>query len=408
MTTRKGSRGPVGRLAILGAAVIALSGCGQIEQFLAQTSQNSSAPPPPAPPSELAELPPAPKPIYAPGDTYVYNDDGLIVQEEVVSVSPDRVVWRNDSGLIWTTGTNVVTPPLAWSSDPELGRGRQSIIGDPSALFPLRAGNVVAFGVRGSSEVVPTGWQDENRCVVAGQETVEVSAGRFTTFRIDCERKDYISRLFYAPVVQNYVLRIRQFPNSQSRKELVSVTLGNDRTKDMQIVTEGNAPVSMADAGQMEKEMETMAEKAAEAEMAETVLDQRLGMIVDRLERAISKLENDATVRAPSGGTIASRAGGGASDKTEMKDDKPAGKYGVHLASYRTRKGAERGWAKLKSQFSSELSDLSLQTTEFDPGDGRGKFVRLIAAGLPSKNAADDTCRALKAKRQFCKSISMP
>ena len=395
-------------MAIFGAALAVLSGCGQIEAFLARTSQDSSAPPPPAPPTELSELPPAPKPIYAPGDTYVFNDDGLIVQEEVVSVSPDRVVWRNDSGLIWTTGTDVVTPPLAWSSDPELGRGRQSVIGDPSTLFPLRGGNVVAFGVRGSSEVVPTGWQDENRCVVAGQETVEVSAGRFTTFRIDCERKDYVSRIYYAPVVQNYVLRIRQFPNSESRKELVSVTLGNDRTKDMQIVTEGNGTVSMADAGQKAEEMETMADKAAEAEMAETVLDQRLGMIVDRLERAISKLETDAMPKAAAGGTIASRAGGGAEAKPEMKAGKPAGKFGVHLASYRTRKGAERGWTKLKSQFSSELSDLSLQTTEFDPGDGRGKFVRLIAAGLDSKSAADSTCRALKAKRQFCKPMSLP
>ena len=40
----------------------------------------------------LAQLPPAPKPLYKPGDTYVFNDDGNVVQEQIVGVTPDRAM----------------------------------------------------------------------------------------------------------------------------------------------------------------------------------------------------------------------------------------------------------------------------------------------------------------------------
>src|SRR3546814_11912451 len=78
-----------------------------------------------------------------------------------------------------------------WSDDPELGRGRQTIAGSPQQLFPLQEGKVIAYGVRGSSENAPAGWQDEHRCMVAGYEPIEVKAGRFDTYRVDCQRKDY-------------------------------------------------------------------------------------------------------------------------------------------------------------------------------------------------------------------------
>src|SRR3546814_13280173 len=76
-----------------------------------------------------------------------------------------------------------------WSDDPELGRGRQTIAGSPQQLFPLQEGKVIAYGVRGSSENAPAGWQDEHRCMVAGYEPIEVQAGPFDTYRVDCQRK---------------------------------------------------------------------------------------------------------------------------------------------------------------------------------------------------------------------------
>ena len=42
------------------------------------------------------KLDPAPLPIYAIGDTFVYSSDGTIVQEQVVNVNSGRVTWTND------------------------------------------------------------------------------------------------------------------------------------------------------------------------------------------------------------------------------------------------------------------------------------------------------------------------
>ena len=181
------------------------------------------------------KLAPAPLPIYAVGDTFVYSSDGKLVQEQVVSATGERVTWTNDQGMIWTTTNDLVTPPMSWSSHPELGRGRQTIIGNPKALYPLKKGNKVAFGTRGNSENLPTGWRNKEICLVIGQKDISVTAGDFTTFHISCKRKDHTEDLYYAPVAQNYVLRVRKFANNRSQKELVSINLGNNRTKNLPV-----------------------------------------------------------------------------------------------------------------------------------------------------------------------------
>ena len=219
-------------IAVVVAAGLALAGCSADDFSLSRIGEkiglgDSEERPSNAP---AVQLSPSPAPIYAAGDTFVYSADGILVQEQVVSATPDRVTWTNDQGMIWTTSNDVVTPQLSWSSHPELGRGRQTVIGHPGALFPLQEGNTVAFGVRGNSEIVPTGWRDEHRCAVLGQMDIDVSAGRFTTFHISCQRKDHVEDLYYSPVAQNYVLRERDFGATKSRKELVSLALSDDRT----------------------------------------------------------------------------------------------------------------------------------------------------------------------------------
>ncbi len=178
-----------------------------------------------------------------------------------------------------------------WSDDPELGRGRQTIIGSPNQLFPLQEGNVIAYSVRGSSENAPAGWQDEHRCIVAGQEAVEVKAGRYDTFRVDCQRKDYRDTYFYAPTVQNYVLRLRQFGNRDQRKELVSVSLANDRRADAPAAAP-TAPIETTPVGAPTPPMPAIGEDGrmtGEPGMADgaaaTALVARLEGVVTRLER---------------------------------------------------------------------------------------------------------------------------
>jgi hypothetical protein len=308
-------------------------------------------------------------------------------------------VWTTDRGLIWTKDTAVVTPPLSWSDDPELGRGRQTIVGSPDQLFPLREGNVIAYSVRGSSENAPAGWQDDHRCVVAGTEEVEVKAGRFATFRIDCQRKDYRDTFFYAPIVQNYALRLRQFDNRQIRKELVSVSLTNERTGEMPTAVP-SAPTPIAGA--------PMTAPTGAPPMPVVGEDGRLvglpgGMpepgdpatLMSRLENAVTRLERLAgtgpaeAAPAATGGQPPARAAAA------------SGNWAVHLASYRTPKAASDGWATLQRRFP-QLAGRPMQTSEFDSGRGGGTFIRLLAGGFENQAAARDFCRPLVGQGQFC------
>ena len=357
----------------------------------------------------LAQLPPGPKPLYQPGDTYVFNDDGNVVQEQIVGVTPDRVTWTNDSGLIWTTTNEIVTPQLSWSSHPELGRGRQNIIGNPGTLFPLQEGNISAFGIRGSSEKVPTGWEDEVRCAVSGQEDVTVPAGTFTTYRIDCSRKNVETSIYYAPVAQNYVLRERTFANSRSRKELMSVSLADNRTAEMPVtVDQPKKMIDMVAPSENNRVDTAKSDSVIKVREASPVMrgeadDRRLLTMISRLEAVIGKLED---ISAPGS---ESRSAAKPNKKNNQKAADSAisqdGKYGIHLASYRTMQGARRGWPALEKQYPNELKNLSFKTVEFDAGDGRGTFVRLVGAAFKTRADALRACSAMKAKRQFCQAV---
>jgi hypothetical protein len=342
------------RIAKVVVAVLVLAGCSMDDSSFSKIAErirltDSSKEKINA--ASALELPPAPRPLHATGDTFLYSDDGILVQEQVVSATPGRVTWSNDQGMIWTTSNDLITPQLSWSSHPELGRGRQNIIGNPQALFPLQGGNAVAYEVRGNSEVVPTGWRDEHLCAVLGQMDIDVSAGRYTTFHISCQRKDHVEELFYSPAAQNYVLRVRDFGTSKSRKELVSVALSDDRIKNIQVAVQ--LPVAP-------KTHDEIAKK------------------------------DGAMMKEPD-------------DKTGHSEEDVAGRnFGAHLASYRTVLVARNGWQSLSRKFPKELGDLEFSTTEFDAGNGKGTYIRLVAVSFNSLAAADKFCDKLKSKRQFC------
>ena len=389
-------------LLLLAFATALLSGCssmGNIGDSLGTSTPDN-------------RLSPAPAPIYAAGDTFVYTENGQPTREQVVSVAPDRVVWTNDSGLIWTKDTALVTPQLRWSSHPELGRGQQTIIGSPEQLFPLQEGNVIAYSVRGSAENAPAGWQEEHRCIVSGQEDVQVPAGTYTTFRIDCQRKDFLDSYFYSPVVQNYVLRVRDFGTGQSRKELLSVTLANDRTRDLPATVaatptpvEGptvQQPVTppVAVMGPAPTPIVPGAPMVTPAPMSDAA---RADALISRLEAVVSRLERVAGV---GGATAVAPMAGAASTASKAPAAAPSGgrssgPWAVHLASYRSARSAQDGWTVLQRKYPA-LKDKKMVTSEFDPGTGRGTYVRLMAQGFPNRDAAIRFCAPIKASGQFC------
>ncbi len=74
----------------------------------------------------------------------------------------------------------------------------------------------------------------------------------------------------------------------------------------------------------------------------------------------------------------------------------------IQLASYRSRKQAERGWIQLRRKYKKGLRGLRAEITKINLGPGKGIFYRLKAGPVKNKAAAERLCRKLKRGRQFC------
>ena len=79
----------------------------------------------------------------------------------------------------------------------------------------------------------------------------------------------------------------------------------------------------------------------------------------------------------------------------------------VHIASFRSRKAADRGWAQLRRAHRSLLANLQPEIMRVNLGRGKGVFYRLVAG--PLKNDADvkRVCLKLKSRRQYCEPAFM-
>ena len=111
----------------------------------------------------------------------------------------------------------------------------------------------------------------------------------------------------------------------------------------------------------------------------------------------------------PSRSIPASKPAAAATNKTKNKSSpiisgpQPA----VHIASFRSRKAADRGWTQLRRAHRSVLANLKPEIARVNLGRGKGVFYRLVAG--PLKNDADvkRVCRQLKSRRQYCEPAFM-
>ena len=74
----------------------------------------------------------------------------------------------------------------------------------------------------------------------------------------------------------------------------------------------------------------------------------------------------------------------------------------VHIASFRSEKGAERGWLILRKNHAELLGDLDLQVREIDFGAGMGVFFRVQAGPLDNEQSAKILCERLKSRGLYC------
>lgn len=158
---------------------------------------------------------------YMVGDSFTF--DNPILTWAVVSVEGEKVYWRSDKGDEQVTGHDPLLPALEWKN-PGQGGGRRVITDIKGALFPLTdPGNmtftskVENWTIENGQATPPLKWEYNWSCKVAGQETVEVPAGRFETYKVICGRyKPTELEFFYSPDIGHYVVMRIDDPASES------------------------------------------------------------------------------------------------------------------------------------------------------------------------------------------------
>ena len=78
----------------------------------------------------------------------------------------------------------------------------------------------------------------------------------------------------------------------------------------------------------------------------------------------------------------------------------------IHLASYRTRKSADRGWAQIKRAHGKLIGGLDHKVSKVNLGR-KGTYYRLKAGPFDSAKEAKSMCRKLKRRRLFCEPTVM-
>ncbi len=80
--------------------------------------------------------------------------------------------------------------------------------------------------------------------------------------------------------------------------------------------------------------------------------------------------------------------------------------FAIHLASYRTKEGAEARWKKLQSQFPELLDQRELIVRSIDL-ERQGTFFRVMTGPFHDWTKTQDLCAEFKALEQYCRVIRL-
>lgn len=180
---------------------------------------------------------------YTVGDSFTFDNPTLTWT--VVAVENEKVYWRSDRGDEQVTGHDPLLPAVEWKN-PDQGGGRRTISDMKGALFPLKVGNRMTFTsavenwttTEGKADR-PQTWRTNWSCNIASQERVDVQAGSFDTFKINCGRYKPTELVFYyAPRIGHYVVTRIDDASGQGTvtRNLVSfrrIALGGEKLGDM-------------------------------------------------------------------------------------------------------------------------------------------------------------------------------
>ena len=159
---------------------------------------------------------------------------------------------------------------------------------------------------------------------------------------------------------------------------------------------------------------QTMASKDPEPASSAEMVDEGEGAIQFMVREENTADEADSFAAAPTAGdTQGPDEPGMVSDgvdetdtivaRAEPADDGAGGPpVRIHIASFRSEKGAERGWEMLKKAHGDLLGALGLELRKVDFGTGMGVFFRVQAGPIASENAAKSLCQDLKSRGLYC------
>jgi hypothetical protein len=188
---------------------LTLAGCAQWPTGLVADAQEALSQP--AAPAPALQLPPAQRPVYRVGDTFVFGRVGV---ERVSRVARDTLEWTGPEGQVFLTRTDFFAPLLQqnrWGRDI-----RSSLRGNPAALWPLQVGRNVNFEedrtepglLPGSERRTTLQWT----CEVQDVRLSVVPAGDFPSFHVVCRsRREGLplvlqtARWDYAPALGHFV-----------------------------------------------------------------------------------------------------------------------------------------------------------------------------------------------------------
>jgi peptidoglycan hydrolase-like protein with peptidoglycan-binding domain len=167
----------------------------------------------------------ASRPIYEPGDAYIYTDGEV---ETVLSTSGQDIEWGDAYGQKWSADADFTIPTRR--SDPGAELASQQPF-----TWPIRVG-------AGATYIVKTAAIDQSQteqnaantwdCVVEANERIAVFAGTFDSYKIVCrDNGDPLgtaqSRTWYfAPSVGHYVRYVENAANRKRSRDLVAVSPG--------------------------------------------------------------------------------------------------------------------------------------------------------------------------------------
>lgn len=126
-----------------------------------------------------------------------------------------------------------------------------------------------------------------------------------------------------------------------------------------------------------------------------------------RERQAIELAMRPASPQAPKAMAAKSVSKPATLDKNMAKGAKRTGpRSAVHLASYKSMKQAQRGWAQIKRAHKAVLGSLKHEVSKVSLGR-KGTYYRLKAGPFKNATSAKSACRQLKRRRQFCEPSMM-